>query len=52
MKTGEALQNKISTGVPDFTGNTHRNVGRTMYVNLSRAVFVFVQKCPECGHSD
>ncbi len=52
MKTGEALQNRISMGAPDFTENTRSSVGQTMYVDLSRAVFVSVQKCPECGYSD
>jgi len=52
MKADKTLQNIPSTGAPDFPENTRNSVGQTMYVDLSRAVFVSVQKCPECGHSD
>lgn len=48
MKKGTALENGLSAGCPDFTGDTY---GMTLSPDHTKVKMVNVWKCPKCGHS-
>jgi hypothetical protein len=49
MREGQALQNTISTGIPDFPGATDL-AGQT-FSFTGPAKMVRVLKCVDCGYS-